>query len=142
MVVDVVAEAHGDAVAHGADDELGEVAAEVGEEGEEEVAQGNGQEAAPEAVEAFEVGQGVGHPKGEVGLVEGEGGQLGRGLGGAEEEFDEGDYHDEGEHVEQDGQHVEGEVARDVPGVELQVTEYSPDRHGTGSRVCRGRYRN
>ena len=129
MMVEVVAEAHGDAVAHGADDELGGVAAEVGEEGGGKIAGGDGEEAAPKTVGGFVVGEGVGEPEGEVLLVEAKGGQRGRRLGGAEEELDEGDNHDEGEHVEQHRQHVEEQVGGDVPGVELEVAEYSEDGH-------------
>ena len=107
MVVEVVAEAHGDTVAHGANDELGGIAAGVGEERAEEVARGDGQKAAPKAIEGLVVGEGVGEPEREVVLVEAEGGQCGGRLGGAEEELDEGYYHDEGEHVEYHCQHIE-----------------------------------
>ena len=46
-MVYVVAEAHDDAVAHGTDDELRGVAAEVGEEGEGEVEGGEAKETDP-----------------------------------------------------------------------------------------------
>ena len=77
FLVDVVAKAHGDAVAHGADEVLGEIAAEVGKEGTGHVGQGNGQEAAPHTIACFVVEKGIGHGKREVVLAEGERGQLG-----------------------------------------------------------------
>ena len=62
-------------------------------------------------------------------LVEAERGQLGRWLGGAEQQFYKRHYHDESEHVEHHCQHVEQQVGGDVPGVELQVSEYAEDGH-------------
>ena len=69
----------------------------------------------------------VSHEEGEVFLGEGGRGELFEGLGVAEEQFDEWNDGDEGEEVEEDCQHVEEQVGADVPGVELEVSEYAPD---------------
>ena len=127
FLIDVVAQAHGDAVAHGADEVLGEIAAEVGKEGTGHVGQGNGQEAAPHTIACFVVEKGIGHGKREVVLAEGEGGQLGGRLTGAEKELDKGYDDDKRGKVEKYGQHVEEDVGGEVPEIELQVAENLPD---------------
>ena len=63
MVVEVVAQPHGDSITHGADDKLCRIAAGIRKKGEEEVAQSNGEQAVPEAVNGLVVGEGEGHPQ-------------------------------------------------------------------------------
>ena len=63
MVVEVVAQPHGNTVAHGTDYKLRRIATGIGKKGEEEVAQSNGEQAAPEAIDGLVVGEGEGHPQ-------------------------------------------------------------------------------
>ena len=55
-----------------------------------------------------------------------EGGQSGLWWGVGEEEVDERHNHHKCEEVEEDGQHVEEEVGRYVPGVVFEVLEDPP----------------
>ena len=126
FVVNVVAQAHDDAVAHGADDELRGIAAQVGEKREGKIDKSKAEETCPLPVASLEKGEGVGHEERQVFLAKRERRQL-DGLGRTEYKFDEGNNGDEGEKVEDDSQHIEEQIGCYVPGIELCVAEDSPD---------------